>query len=177
MPYTTSWLRDALFDWGEIVKHGYAPPATVLDPNKPRLSTHFGPRLPAPAGHIDLCRAFASLHPATAGLANVGDMAWWAHVPDVSRRQRVVWLYYVDGIGLLSFRRDWRAMSVEARTLLVELEKTNPGRYVVPEDDRGDDIIGARLGVSGRTVRRDRGSALDDMLAFLTPPRSAESAA
>lgn len=175
--YTAKRIRDALWGWGDAVKHGYHHGHAPADPDTPRLAVHFGPRLPCHADYLDLSRAFAALHPSTRHLANGGDLAWYAHVPDVSRRQQVVWLYYVEGIGLLSFRREWRAMSAESRTVLLELDQQHSGRYVVPEDDRGDDIIGSRLGVSGRTVRRDRGSALDDMLAFLQPQRPAESAA
>lgn len=111
MTYSAKWLRDALFEWGDAVKHGYWRGHAPADPDTPRLAVHFGPRPPCHAEHVDISRAFASLHPATAGLANAGDMAWWSHVPDVSRRQRVVWAYYVEGLGLLSFRRDWARVS------------------------------------------------------------------
>lgn len=181
--YTDNRLRGTrkseglLFLWGEATRSGWWSSAPPPDPDKPRLSVHFGPSLPSRDWYLDISRAFASLHPATRGLANTGQLAWYAHAPAVSRAQQVLWLFYVDGWGLRKFREDWKVMGHEARALLLELDEKNPGVHVVPEDGRGDDLIAARLRVSRRTVYYDRNRAIDQMLAFLQPQRPAESAA
>lgn len=175
--YTSKALRESLWAWGDAVKHGYHKGHVPADPDTPRLAVHFGPRLPCDAEHLDLCRAFAALHPATRGLANAGTMAWWVMAPTVSRPQQVLWLYYVEGWGLRKFREDWRAMSPQARADLLELDSNRPGVHVVPEDGRGDELVAARLRVSRATVERDRHGAISRMVNFLNPVRPAESAA
>jgi hypothetical protein len=180
--YTTKSLREDLWAWGEAVKHGYWRGHIPADPETPRLAAVFESRPPCDTTYLDICRAFAALHPATRGLGNAGDMAWWAHVPTVSRPQQVIWLFYVgdadtDAWGAVKFRRDWKAMGPEARTLLLELETQHPGRHVVLDDARGDDLIAARLRVSRRTVYYDRSDAISRMVRFLNPPQPSESAA
>lgn len=175
--YTSKSIRDSLWQWGDNVRHGYWRGHTPADPDTPRLAAHFASRLPCHAEHVDLCRAFAALSPSTRGLADGGDMAWFAHIPGVTRQQLGIWLYYVDAWGSRRFREDWRAMSPEARDDLLELDRQRPGYYVVPEDARGDVLVAARLGVKRATVYRDRNEAIDRMLAFLQPSRPAESAA
>lgn len=180
--YTAKSVREALWEWGEAVKHGYFRGHTPHDPLIPRLATHFGPRLPCWTEYLDLSRAFASLSPATRGLANTGDLSWYVHVRQVTRPQQVLWLYYVgnkehDAWGARKFRQDWQAMSPEARSLLLDLEAQHPGRHVLVDDLRGDDLIAARLRVSRRTVYYDRNRAIEQMVAFLQPERPSASAA
>jgi hypothetical protein len=166
--YTSDALRRDLWPWGDAVKHGYWRGHIPHDPAMPRLASVFESRPPCTPDYLDLCRAFAALHPATRGLADAGRMAWFAHVPHVSRQQLGLWLFYVDAWGARKFRDDWRAMSPEARSVLLELDERHPGRHIVFEDDpRGDRLVAARLGIKRTTVYQDRADAIARMLDFL----------
>jgi hypothetical protein len=176
--YDAATLRDLLWPWGEAVKHGYWQGHPAADPDTPRLAAHFGPRLPCHAEYLDLSRAFAALHPATRGLGNAGNLAWFAHVPDVSRQQLGLWLFYVDAWGARKFRDEWKAMSPEARSLLLDLDHRHPGRHINLDDDlRGDELVAARLGIKRRTVYYDRSDAIARMVTFLNGTQRMERAA
>lgn len=176
--YTANSLREDLWAWGEAVKHGYWQGHTPADPDTPRLAAYFASRLPCSAEFLDISRAFAALHPATRGLGNAGSLAWFAHLPDVSRQQLGLWLFYVDAWGARKFRDEWRAMSPEARSLLLDLDQRHPGRHINLADDlRGDELVAARLGISRRTVYYDRNDAIARMVAFLNGTQRAERAA
>lgn len=173
--YTAKGVRDALWGWGESVKHGYWKGHVPADPDTPRLAVHFGPRLPCHAEYLDLSRAFAALNPKLP--TRIDDLGFYRATGQLTRPQLGIWYFYVEGWGAKKFREDWQAMGREARTLLLELEEQHPGRHVVLDDARGDELVAEKLGISRRTVYRDRNEAIDRMLAFLQPSRPAESAA
>lgn len=185
MPYTKRQLlgdrRDKdsdglMWRWGEAVKHGWHKGHAPADPDTPRLAVHFGPRLPCDDWYLDLCRAFAALHPATLNLGNTGSLAWYAHASQIGREQEAIWLYYVEGFGLHQFRRDFRQLTPARRDTLLDLWQANPGAYSV-EDTDGDGLVAARVGCHPRTAQERRLRGVGRMVAFLNPPRRCEDAA
>jgi hypothetical protein len=174
--YTAGVLRDLLWPWGDGVKHGHWPGHPPADPDVPRLAVSFGPRLPYRADFLDISRAFAALNPALP--ARIDDLGFYRATGQLTRQQLGLWLFYVEGWGARRFRDDWKAMSSEARSLLLDLEERHPGRHVNLDDDlRGDALVAERLGISRATVYRDRNEAIERMVVFLQPRRPAESAA
>lgn len=173
--YTAKSIRDSLWEWGEAQTHGHWRGHTPADPDTPRLAVHFGPRLPCHADHLDMSRAFAALNPSLP--KRIDDFGFYYTTRQFTRPQNVLWLYYCLAWGALKFRQDWQAMSPEARSLLLELEAQHPGRHVLVDDLRGDDLIAARLRVSRRTVYYDRNRAIEQMVAYLQPPQPSERAA
>jgi hypothetical protein len=174
--YTADVLRDLLWPWGDGVKHGHWPGHPPADPDVPRLSVTFGPRLPCRADFLDISRAFAALNPALP--TRIDDLGFYRATGQFTRQQLGLWLFYVEAMGAKKYREDWKAMSPETRTVLLEMEQQHPSRVSSLDDDlRGDDLVGDALGITGRTVRRDRKDALDAMLAFLARAHLAESAA
>jgi hypothetical protein len=158
------------------VKHGYSKGHVPADPDTPRLAVHFGPRLPCESDYLDISRAFAALNPRLP--ARVDDLGFYRATGQLTRQQLGIWYFYVEAWGAKKYREDWKAMSPETRTVLLEMEQQHPNRYGNLNDDlRGDDLVGDALGITGRTVRRDRTDAIDAMLAYLDPTRPREDAA
>lgn len=180
MVYTAKSIRDCLWEWGDNVMNGYYKGHPPADPEKPRLAAHFASRLPCDVDHLSITCAFGSLN---ANMPKrIDDLGFYYTTRQFTRPQMVLWLYYVGvdkhgAWGALKFRQDWQAMSPEARSLLLDLEAAHPGRHVLVDDLRGDDLIAARLRISRATVYRDRNEAIGRMVAFLQPPQPAESAA
>ncbi len=184
MPYTRGQLlgdrRDKhseglLWLWGHAVKHGHWQGTAPADPETPRLAANFGPRLPCRDFYLDLSRAFAALAPATLGLANTGTLSWYAHAPQITREQEAIWLYYVEGLGSEEFRRDFKALSPEARALTLATWDA-PRAYAV-EDQAGDGLLAARLGISRRAAYDRRIRGVGRMVDYLNPPGRQERAA
>ncbi len=184
MPYTKAQLvgdrrnKDSeglLWTWGESVKHGYWQAAVPQDPETPRLAVHFGPRLPCRDTHLDISRAFAALGSATRGLANTGTLSWYLHAPQITREQEAIWLYYVEGLGSEEFRRDFKAMSPEAREDTLRTWDT-PRGYAVRYDS-GDGLLAARLGIKATTAYDRRMGGVGRMVDFLNAGGRQERAA
>lgn len=164
-----------LWQWGIAVAEGWHEALKPNDPDKPKISAHRKSALPCRDWYLDISRAFAALCPATFGLANTGTLAWYAHARHVTREQEAIWLYYVEGLGSEEFRRDFRAMSPEAREQTLATWDV-PRAYQV-RDDAGDGLVAARLGIPATTAYDRRVKGVGRMVDFLNPTVRQERAA
>lgn len=145
-----SKLYRFLFDWGNIQCEGFLPGQGdgIHSGNKPDS------RLPLPGYFTDITLAFTALNTGTRGV----ERGW--RIPHLAkhrfnRRQQVIWLYYVDGHGLVVVPK---ATERQLIAMAPRIPK-EPKRHTA----EGDERVGAVLGLSGKTVEEYRHGAISTM--------------
>lgn len=172
--YTAELLRGdygdarSLWDWGIATRSGWWKGRPPSDPDRPRLSAHFGSQIPADDWYFDLSLAFQALHATTAALTTNTDLGWYIHTGQCSREQLAIWLYYVEGMGHRDFRQQFSVLPQARKNLVLDLIGANheqfqalisasPGAYPV-EEGEGDELIARHIplirGAPGHVSRR-----------------------
>lgn len=175
MPYAAKHVAALLWTWGDAQRHGYWRGAPPADPDTPRLAAHFGSRLPCADTYLDIARAFAAIHPATASLGNTGGLSWYVHAPQISREQEAIYLYYVEGLGLATFRREFAALPQARKDAALAAWGNRESAHY--DEQSGDNLVAARLGVHPTTAYRRRTRGIGRMVEYLNGPLSKERAA
>lgn len=149
-----------LWFWGVGLREGFWPSTVPHDPEMPRLSVHYGPRLPCTTDYLDLSRAFAALNPQTQYLP-ADNLAWLAHTP-FNRHQTVLWLYYVESWGNRQAREDFAALPAYRRDAWLELLASTASGAAAIEDATGDEEVAKRIPRLRGTghISRNRAAAL-----------------
>lgn len=182
--YTAALLRGehgdarSLWDWGIATRSGWWRGRPPADPDRPRLSAHFGSQIPADDWFFDLSLAFQALHATTAALTTTTDLGWYIHTGQCSREQLAIWLYYVEGMGHRDFRQQFSVLPQARKNLILDLMgasrsqfqtilgeeqdrerfvSASPGAYPV-EDGEGDELVARHIplirGAPGHVSRR-----------------------